>query len=160
MTLESAIKIAPLLAASATAVTAIVAIAALCIAATQIKAARKSQREATAKDIYRDYLKLAFENPAYADPRVSGEWDQEKADWLVDQKYRWFVAFALNSCDEAVDLPNWREVILTELKFHEDYLSSVQFKEEDGGWKVYSDKLKDIWESVGEPAVASRAKST
>src|SRR5215831_8051823 len=71
--------------------TFLVAIAALIFAYAQVTSAKKSQREATAKTVYHDFLKLAFENPTHAYP---------ERDLVSDEKYRWFVAIALNACDE------------------------------------------------------------
>ena len=140
--LENADKVGAL----ATVATAIVAGIALIFAAKQIAAGKASQREATAKDIYRDYLKLAFENPDFAHPG-------DRA-FKEDNKYRWFVAFMLNSCDEITEcLPGselWRKTILEDLRLHKDYLKSPQF-DEDGGWHMFSDGLKKIYEEALTP---------
>ena len=89
----------------ASVVTAGVAAIALIVAINQICVARNTQREATAKDIYRDYLKLAFEAPRFANPTEfvskAGGWEHE-GEWNKDERYRWFVAFMLNSCDEII----------------------------------------------------------
>jgi hypothetical protein len=128
------------LGALATVATATIAVIALIFAAKQIAAGKASQREATAKDIYRDYLKLAFEHPDFAYP---GERDLKQ-----DNEYRWFVAFMLNSCDEITEcLPGnelWRKTILEDLRLHTDYLNSRQFSE-IGGWSMFSSGLKNIF---------------
>jgi hypothetical protein len=115
------------------------AIAALVLAGCQIAQARRIQREATAKDIFRDYLKLAFEYPQYASP---------KPELTGDEKYRWFVAFVLNTCDEIAQSVGsseyWQYSIVTELTPHAAYLTSSGFVE-DGGWKLYSPDLRVIW---------------
>ena len=139
----------------ATVGTLIVALCALRFAREQISEAKNTQREATAKDIYRDYLKLTFENPKFANPaefigEADGNW-KRKGEWNKDERYRWFVAFMLNSCDEIARSKqgdkNWRTTIHMDLKAHFDYLESPQF-EEDGGWGLYSRELKDIWKDV------------
>jgi hypothetical protein len=129
-----------------------VAIVALAFAIVQICVTRNSQREATAKDIYRDYLKLAFENPKFANPAkfvgtAKGCW-KNKDEWKQDERYRWFVAFMLNSYDEIASTnlrdETWRKVILYDFKFHKDYLSSPEFEKEEGGWSLFSTEMKDI----------------
>ena len=62
------------------------AVIALGFAYLQVRSAEKSQREATAKEIYRDYLMVAFENPELASP------DDDNQKIIRDDKYRWFVA--------------------------------------------------------------------
>jgi hypothetical protein len=132
----------------------IAALCALVFALIQILEARSSQREATAKDIYRDYLKLAFDNPEFANP-AEGGW-KDKGEWIKDEKYRWFVTFMLNSCDEiSRSKPRdktWRKVIQTEFDLHKDYLKSREFNEDDKGWCLYSPKLKKIWAQMTEIA--------
>jgi hypothetical protein len=127
----------------ATVVAALVALLAICIAIWALISGRNSQREATAKDIYRDYLKLAFDNPEIAAAR--------RADSAQEEKYEWFVAFLLTSCDEIVRImprdKTWREGICIDLKPHLDYFESEAFKD-DGGWKLYSSKFKTIVEEA------------
>jgi hypothetical protein len=109
---------------------------------TAIKAVN-SQREATAKDIYRDYLKLAFKNPWFANPREFND----PSNFRKNEQYRWFVAFMLNSCDEIARTKSrdkgWRKTIRLDLRMHAEYLKSPEF-DEDGGWGLYSRKLKCI----------------
>jgi hypothetical protein len=136
MTLENAATLGGLAIAGVTAVVAVVA----------LKLSWDAQAQATAKGIYRDYLKLAFENPVLANPSL-----EHKGDLKRDERYRWFVAFMLNACDEiALSIrrnPAWRKVICEDLKFHRDYLLSPEFRE-DGGWTLYSCELKDIGEEA------------
>jgi len=122
----------------ASVVMAVTAVLAWVTAVGAVLVGRKSQREATAKDIYRDYLKLAFQNPEVAEPR--------KGDALREERYRWFVAFMLTSCDEIVRIrpgKDWRKAIFKDLESHLDYLRSDLFIE-DGGWPLYSPELKRI----------------
>lgn len=135
MTLENAASLGGLAIAVVTAIVAVVA----------LKSSWDAQAQATAKGIYRDYLKLAFENHDLANPRLKPERDLKQ-----DERYRWFVAFMLNACDEiALSMrgnPAWRKVIFEDLESHRDYLMSPEFRE-DGGWPLYSPELKDIWRS-------------
>jgi hypothetical protein len=106
----------------------------------QIAAARRGQHEATAKEIYRGYLELAFEHPGLAIPKSNDH---------ASERYRWFVAILLNACDEILfgtTDPVWRTVVKTELKYHATYLHSDEFKR-DGGWDLYSKALYDVFKS-------------
>ncbi|MGJ5069844.1 hypothetical protein [Bradyrhizobium oligotrophicum] len=136
----------------ATMLTACIAIFALFFAHKQIQEARNSQREATAKEIYGDYLKLAFENPNFANPKIyvgtaNKGWKHE-GDWIQDERYRWFVAFMLNSYDEICSISRkdetWRKVILMDLRCHREYLKSRHFIEDECGWDLFSPELKEI----------------
>ena len=136
----------------ATVGTLVVALCALVFASIQIRETRDSQREATAKGIYGDYLKLAFDNPKYSNPTkflnvANGGW-KDQGEWMQDERYRWFVAIMLNSCDE-ISSSNpgdtiWQKAILEDLKLHEDYLKSSGFKVEEGGWTLFSPELNKI----------------
>ena len=57
----------------------------------------REQREAAEKQVYRDYLKLAFDNEKFSSSEV--ELPKDKSEL---ERYRWYVAFMLNSCDEIV----------------------------------------------------------
>ena len=123
----------------------VTAIVALGFAYLQIRISQRSQREATAREIYRDYLRLAFEYPGLASPE-----DDRKI--IQDYKYRWFVAVMLNACEEILEVfkadKTWREVILAEMEYHVPYLHSKLFlaDDEDRGWKLYSEDLKELFE--------------
>ncbi len=124
-------------------VTTLIAIGAVGLAYWQVTAARRAQREATAKDLYRDYLRLAFENPKLAVP------DPEDEKLIQQEKYRWFASILLNACDEilyCIDDDVWRSVIITELGYHTSYLQS-KFFIEDGGWNLYSKTLHEVFKA-------------
>ena len=123
----------------------IIALAGLCYARKQINSGRAAQREATAKAVYANFLKLAFDHREYDNgPKGDG-----------DKKYERFVGILLNACDElAVAMlcckpPHqmWEKVISAELTPHVRYLGSPRFQA-IGGWNLYSDELKSIGERI------------
>ena len=124
----------------------VIALGALAFAYLQIRFAQRSQREATAKEIYRDYLRLSFDNPNLASP------DEGDQKIIADYKYRWFAAVMLNACEEILEVfatdITWREVVLAEMEYHKRYLHSKFFlaDDEDRGWKLYSDELRLLFE--------------
>ena len=122
---------------------ALLAILALLYTRRQISVARRAQREATAKDIYRGYLELAFAHPQLAIPGPETN--------IADGQYRWFVAILLNAGDEILygtSAPVWRKVIMAELRYHVKYLQSNEFLDEDRGWNLYSNELRSLATSV------------
>jgi hypothetical protein len=71
-------KVAPI-------ITALVAALGVYVAFTQLRNNRVNQRETTAKGIFREYLKLAFENPQFAEPN----YQELKKDREEFSRYSW-----------------------------------------------------------------------
>jgi hypothetical protein len=119
-----------------------IGIGALLIAYLQVRSTRLAQQEATAKSLYLEYLRLAVEYPKLAAP------DSRDHQLIGDNRYRWFVAFLLNCCDEIISSlersDEWEDVIRSDLKNHSAYLQSDYFLVEDGGWCLYSRRLKNL----------------
>src|SRR5262245_47828887 len=82
-------KIAPLM-------TTLLAASAVDVASTQLGTNRAKQRETTAKGVFREYLKHAFDHPQFATP------DYAKLRQAPDEyeKYSWFVAYLLWTSEE------------------------------------------------------------
>ena len=61
-----------------------------------LRSNQKNQRESTAKSVFREYLRLAFEHSDLAEP------DYQKLQAQPDKykKYSWFVAHLLWACEE------------------------------------------------------------
>jgi hypothetical protein len=131
---------------------------ALLFAYLQIEASDRSQRYATAADIYRDYLRVAFENPKLASPCI----DDRRI--IKSFKYRWFVAIVLNACDEILEATKnddeWIKVVLAEMEYHQTYLTSKYFSSslEDHGWKLYSTRLRELFKANFEVGQRRRAQ--
>src|SRR5688500_11816035 len=75
--------------------TAGIAVVALVFAWMQIQSAAGSQREATAQETYREYLKLAIEKPKLAEG--FREMPRER---LERAEYSWFVSYLLHSSEQ------------------------------------------------------------
>lgn len=137
----------------ALALLALLALFALFFARKQFSAARRAQREATARQIYRHYLEMAFAHPELAVPGPEAN--------IADGKYRWFVANLLNSGDEILESSAaavWRKVIMAELRYHVRYLQSKEFLEEDRGWNLYSKELRSLATTVIKDETARSAR--
>ncbi len=123
---------------------AMTAIGAVFFTYLQIRSATISQREATAKNLYREYLLLAFKHPELATP-------EDDTKLIASDKYRWFVAVLLNCCDEILagvgHDPVWRDVIIADLEYHLPCLKSKFFldNDQDRGWSLYSGKLEYLF---------------
>jgi hypothetical protein len=122
-------------------VSVVVAVGALLYARRQVTIAREIQAENFesmrdqqvrnfAEGLYRDYLKLAFENPVLAYPNGELEaFDYEehtiggKREAYV--KYIWFLSFVLDTCELLYQQPlrqEYRETVLTQLGHHRVWL--------------------------------------
>jgi hypothetical protein len=123
----------------------IIAVITVFLAYLQVTSSRRSQRESTAMEAYRNYLLLSFQHPGYATP------DEGNKKIIANYKYRWFVAVLLNACDEILDcVPNdvdWKRIIAAELEYHTPYLKSPYFlrPDEDRGWTLYSEELERVF---------------
>ena len=84
--------------------TALVAVLALVIAVWQIKAAENIQREASAREAFKEYLKLAIDKPDFANAQPG---DNKGAK----SGYEWFVTYFLYSAEQIYtaypDDPQW-----------------------------------------------------
>src|SRR6476659_1903823 len=98
---ENAVTIANL-------VMAVAAIAALIYAHLQSSEGRRAAREANAHELWRDYLRLAFDHPKLADPSLhlaDFDYDDLTIDGSAElfQKYEWFIGAMLDACVEILD---------------------------------------------------------
>lgn len=135
--------------------TAAAAILALIYAHLQISEGRKAERQANAHELWRDYLRLAFDNPKFADPGFNlAKFDYE--DLTIDgsrelfQKYEWFIDAVLDACEEILEvLPSkeWQATVRIQLRLHRDYLQSPYFL--NSGYLVqYTPKFRAFMEEV------------
>ena len=106
------------------------AAAGLSATAVQMGRNRNYQKENTAKAVYRDYLKLAVDNPVLAD----GDLTKIQASGLLD-KYRWYVSYFLWACEEVIAFAptdtEWHQDIVAQLGYHRAYLASDEFSQQE-----------------------------
>ncbi|MDD5395401.1 MAG: hypothetical protein PHE17_20445 [Thiothrix sp.] len=105
--------------------TALVAVLALVIAVWQIKAAENIQREASAREAFKEYLKLAIDKPDFANAQPS---DNKSAK----SGYEWFVTYFLYSAEQIYtaypDDPQWHKGLAAEVCYHEVYLQGEEYQ--------------------------------
>ena len=117
-------------------VMAAAAIAALIYAHLQIAENKRAERRANANELWRETLRLAFENPKLSDPTLKlAQFDYE--DRTIDgsielfQKYELYVDTILNASEEILEVSptkEWDAAVRIQLKPHSDYLLSRYFQ--------------------------------
>jgi len=118
-----------------TLVMAAAAIAALIYAHLQISENRRAERRGNANELWREYLRLAFENPKLSDPTLHlADFNYEAL--AIDgspemfQKYELFVDTILNASEEILEVSptkEWDAAVRLQLKLHCCYLLSPHF---------------------------------
>jgi hypothetical protein len=134
-----------------TIVMAAAAIAALIYAHRQISESRRAERRGNANELWREYLRLAFENPKLSDPTLHlADFDYEAL--TIDgspemfQKYELFVDTILNASEEILEvLPSreWDAAVRIQLKLHRVYLLSPHFLN-SGYLEQYTPKFRSF----------------
>lgn len=139
----------------ATVAMGVAAIVALVYAHLQISDSRKAERRANANELWRETLRLAFDNPKFSDPSLSTSvFDYENL--TVDgepelfQKYEMFVDTVLNASEEILEgspTPEWDAAVRMQLNLHRKYLLSPYFRN-SGYLAQYTPKFRAYMDSV------------
>jgi hypothetical protein len=125
------------------------AVIALIYAHVQISDGRKGERRANANELWRETLRLAFDNPKLSDPALNTtSFDYENltidGDPELFQKYEMFVDTILNASEEILEgqpTPEWYAAVRMQLKLHRDYLLCAHFQ--DSGYLAqYTPKFR------------------
>lgn len=128
------------------------ALIAIPVAWWQISSNTRIVRETVAMETYREYLRLAFENPQYSGAAIAArtiglvgggfDWDlatREECTALWNgiegklteesEKYLWFLSFLLSSCEKIVDhatkSDGWTRTIKDQLRYHFSSLDAL-----------------------------------
>ena len=135
--------------------TAIAALVALLYAHLQITEGRRAERETNANELWRETLRLGFDNPKLSDPSLKlADFDYDKL--TIDgsrelfQKYEIYVDTVLNASDEVLELSPteaWKISIRIQLLPHRDYLLSRHFKQ-SGYLAQYGKTLQAFLEDI------------
>jgi hypothetical protein len=124
-------------------------IVALIYAHLQIVESRRAQREANANELWRETLRLGFENPKLSDPTLKfADFDYEKltidGNRELFQQYEIFVDTLLNASDEILEISPtkpWKTSVRIQLRPHRDYLLSPHFQK-SGYLEQYGTNLR------------------
>src|SRR5262249_26842582 len=107
----------------------------------QIEADHQEQVESTAKSIFREYLRLAFEHPDLAKPNY-----QKLAAQDDLERYSWFVAHLLWACEEILQYEKgeiWKENLQRNVDLHREYfINDSDFKERD--FPLYESSVQEL----------------
>lgn len=126
--------------------TAMVAVAALAGVIYQVETSREVQREASAKDAYRNFLDASFQNPQFATPDICALRAQK-----LEGRYQAFVTYFLFAAEQVIDIDSeWRTSVRDELALHLDFVCTSGARE-DGAW---SPALAGILDEVRAEACA------
>ncbi|MEZ0283395.1 hypothetical protein [Methyloceanibacter sp.] len=117
-------------------VMAAAAIAALIYAHLQIAENKKAERRANANELWRETLRLAFDNPKLSDPTLKlaqFDYEERTIDGSIEffQKYELYVDTILNASEEILEVSptrEWDVAVRIQLKPHRDYLLSPYFQ--------------------------------
>lgn len=103
---------------------------------------RRQQQSFKAREIWAEYMKLAFDHPQF-----SGGFDyDESEDSTQKEKYEWFVSLMLYACEEVMSYsggdPRWNSTFLLQFSYHKRYFCAGHFDEAITG---YSKALFDLF---------------
>ncbi|HEX2448881.1 MAG TPA: hypothetical protein VHK26_11965 [Methyloceanibacter sp.] len=146
-----------------TLVMAAAAIIALIYAHQQIAEGKRAERRANANELWRETLRLAFDNPKLSDPTLKlAEFDysERTIDGSIElfQKYELYVDTILNASEEILLVSpskEWDVAVRIQLRPHRDYLASAHFQN-SGYLQQYTPKFRAFLQDVlNEPRQAS-----
>ena len=131
------------------------AVVALIYAHIQIADGRRAERRANANELWRETLRLAFDNPKLSDPALNTTaFDYENltidGDPELFQKYEMFVDTILNASEDILHgqpTPEWFAAVRMQLKLHRDYLLSPHFRN-SGYLEQYTPKFRAFMADV------------
>jgi len=139
----------------ATVAMGIAAVAALIYAHLQISDSRKGEHRANANELWRETLRLAFDNPKLSDPSLAlaeFDYDAMTIDGSKEtfQKYELFVDTVLNASEEILQvLPTreWDASVRIQLWQHREYLLSTHFRN-SGYLEQYTPRFRTFMDDV------------
>jgi hypothetical protein len=119
----------------ATVVMAVAALVALIYAQWQISENRRAESRGNANELWRETLRLGFDNPKLSDPTLNpATFDYEKltidGDPELFQKYEMFVDTILNASEEIFSVSpskEWLAALRLQLRPHRAYLTSRHY---------------------------------
>jgi hypothetical protein len=132
-------------------VTAIAALVALLYAHLQITEGRRAEREANANELWRETLRLGFDNPKLSDPSLKlADFDYDKL--TIDGSRELFQQYEiyLNASDEILEISPtepWKTSLRIQLLPHRDYLLSPHF-EQSGYLDQYGANLRSLLREI------------
>lgn len=143
----------------ATLIMAVAAIAALIYAHLQIAENKRAERRGNANELWRETLRLAFDNPKLSDPTLKlaqFDYEERTIDGSIElfQKYELYVDTILNASEEILEVSptkEWDAAVRIQLKPHRDYLLSDYYRN-SGYLEQYGSRFrKFLYEALSDP---------
>jgi hypothetical protein len=133
----------------------IAAVAALIYAHLQISEGRKAEHRANANELWRETLRLAFDNPKLSEPTLAladFDYDAMTIDGSKEtfQKYEMYVDTVLNASEEillVLPTKEWKAAVRIQLRPHRDYLLSSHFQK-SGYLEQYTPSFRAFMDDV------------
>ncbi len=147
-------------------VMAVAAIAALIYAHLQIAENKRAERRANANELWRETLRLAFDNPKLSDPTLKlaqFDYEERTIDGSIElfQKYELYVDTILNASEEILEVSptkEWDAAVRIQLKPHRDYLLSSYFQN-SGYLEQYGPRFRAfLHEALNDPRHTPRRR--
>ena len=141
-------EVATVLEGFAAAIGIIFALAGIALVYIQLREHRAIQREATAKGLFREYLREAIKRPELALPDLD---DLRQQGRFI--QYELFVANMLYALDEILQntrSDDWREVVRGEITRHAEHLCSPAFQDQR---RYYETEMIQIIDEMCDGAV-------
>jgi len=129
-------------------------VAALLIAAWQLRASAQAAGQTHARSAWMEYLRLGLANPDLGEERfalsrlkLNGIEDLVSGDSLESQRYLWFLSVLMEACESLIiyfPTTYWKLTIAENLSFHREAIKEIWPQEK----ALYSSEMQDIVEEV------------
>jgi hypothetical protein len=125
----------------------------------QIAENKRAERRANANELWRETLRLAFDNPKLSDPTLKladFDYHERTIDGSIElfQKYELYVDTILNASEEIMEVsptPEWDAAVRIQIKPHSDYFLSPYYQS-SGYLEQYSAKFRAfLYEALDDP---------
>ena len=114
--------------------TVVLALGALLGVKFQIDASERSQREQSARDIYREFLNLSISRPEFAAPNYCAIRNTQQ-----EPAYENYVEYLLYAAEQSISVDDtWQPVFENALQAHQTYICDVE------NWAGYSDEVQTL----------------
>src|SRR4249920_52125 len=140
-------------------VMAVGAVVALIYAHLQIAENKRAERRANANELWRETLRLAFDNPKLSDPTLKlaqHDYEERTIDGSIElfQKYELYVDTILNASEQILEVSptkEWDVAVHIRLQPHRDYLQPPYFQK-SGYLEQYGPRFrKFLYEALSDP---------
>ena len=142
----------PIVSALTDALTALTTLILLLFVGVQLNHARRLQRASDANENVAKYFELAFENPAYAYPRVRPPIDRIERTMngsaIEFERYEWFISIMLLACKTVLESKEahngWTRTMRRQIYYHWEYFRFMGLEDPDHWWWTFGPEVSAI----------------